>query len=158
VNREKFIEKVKAEQNALRAFLLALCCGRQADADDLFQDAVLKAYIAFGNYTDRGKFRPWLFRIAYNAFLSRVISVQEHDHLEAADVLCADQRADGVYEHQELYLALAGLPPRERSSITLYYLNGYSIREIAEISECSEDAVRKQLSRGREKLRETIKR
>jgi len=157
VNKERFIAQIKAEQNALRAFLLALCCGRQADADDLFQDTVLKAYIAFGNYTDRGKFRPWLFRIAYNAFLSRVISVHEYDHLEAADVLCSDQQADGGYEHQELYLALAELPPRERSSITLYYLNGYSIREIADISECSEDAVRKQLSRGREKLRETIR-
>ena len=59
--------------------------------------------------------------------------------------------------YQSLYLALRTLPPKERSSITLYYLNGYDIKEIAAITETSEDAVKKQLSRGRDKLKEILK-
>ena len=61
---------------------------------------------------------------------------------------------DGQY--QDLYLALQTLPPKERSAITLFYLNGYSIKEIASITDTSEDAVKKQLSRGRERLRERL--
>jgi RNA polymerase sigma-70 factor (ECF subfamily) len=49
------------------------------------------------------------------------------------------------------------LPPKERSAITLYYLNGYDIKEIAAITDTSEDAVKKQLSRGRDKLKARLK-
>ena len=56
-----------------------------------------------------------------------------------------------------IFLALRTLPPKERSSITLFYLNGYSVKEIAQITETSEDAVKKQLSRGRDKLKERLK-
>jgi len=52
---------------------------------------------------------------------------------------------------------LRTLPPKERSAITLYYLNGYDIKEIAAITDTSEDAVKKQLSRGRDKLKEKLK-
>ena len=70
--------------------------------------------------------------------------------------LASDASADSSFEHQTLYLALRTLPPKERSAITLFYLNGYSIREIAAITENSEDAVKKQLSRGRDKLKERL--
>ncbi|MBR4515850.1 MAG: sigma-70 family RNA polymerase sigma factor, partial [Bacteroidaceae bacterium] len=66
------------------------------------------------------------------------------------------QAEDGGEHHQDLYLALSTLPPKERSAITLFYLNGYSIREIAAITEASQDAVKQQLSRGRETLRKTL--
>ena len=49
------------------------------------------------------------------------------------------------------------MPPKERSAITLYYLSGYNIKEISAITETSEDAVKKQLSRGRDKLKELLK-
>ena len=69
----------------------------------------------------------------------------------------ADARQPQCFEHQSLYLALRTLPPKERSAITLYYLSGYDIKEIAAITDTSEDAVKKQLSRGRDKLKERLK-
>lgn len=68
------------------------------------------------------------------------------------------QEADSQYIHEDLYLALSTLPPKERSAVTLYYLTGYSVKEIATISNSTEDAVKKQLSRGRDKLKSRIKR
>ena len=62
-------------------------------------------------------------------------------------------KADASFEHQDLYLALRTLPSKERSAITLFYLNGYSIKEIAAITDSSQDAVKQQLSRGRDKLK-----
>lgn len=61
------------------------------------------------------------------------------------------------YAHQDLYLALATLPPKERAAIVLFYLDGLSISEISKITDSSEDAVKKQLSRGRDKLKTRLK-
>lgn len=156
MTREQFIELVQAEQNALRSFLLALCCGNKFDADDLAQDTLVKAYLALGQYSDRAQFRAWLFKIAYNTFLNYAASGHRTASLEEAELMAGPMESDAGFRHQALYLALAQLPPRERSAITLYYLNGYSIKEIAGITDCGADAVKKQLSRGREKLKETI--
>ena len=70
MTREVFIAHVEREQEALRGFLLALCCGKKDDADDLAQDALVKAYLSSAGYQDKGKFRSWLFKIAYNTFLN----------------------------------------------------------------------------------------
>ncbi len=67
--------------------------------------------------------------------------------------LIGGNEADASFEHQDLYLALRTLPPKERSAITLFYLNGYNIKEIAVITETTESAVKQQLSRGRDKLK-----
>ena len=77
--------------------------------------------------------------------------------LDDARTLVSPETADDGFEHQDLYLALRTLPPKERSAITLYYLSGYDIKEIAAITETSEDAIKKQLSRGRDKLKEILK-
>jgi len=156
VNRETFIECVEREQEALRGFLLALCCGNRDEADDLAQDALVKAYLACSGFSDGGKFRSWLFKIAHNTFLSYKRSQETHPQplplWRGEEVQAEDERE----HHQDLYLALSTLPPKERSAITLFYLNGYSIKEIAAITETSQDAVKQQLSRGREKLRKTL--
>ena len=157
MTREEFITHVEREQEALRGFLLALCCGIKDDADDLAQDALVKAYLSSAGYQDMGKFRSWLFRIAYNTFLNHKAGLRTTESIDEARTLVSNTSADSSFEHQNLYLALRTLPPKERSAITLFYLNGYSIREIAAITATSEDAVKKQLSRGRDKLKEKLK-
>ena len=127
MTREVFITQVEREQEALRSFLLALCCGK------------------------------WLFKIAHNTFLNHKASCRTMETLDDARTLISSTTADNAFEHQELYLALRTLPPKERSAITLFYLNGYNIKEVAVITETSEDAVKKQLSRGRDKLRQELK-
>ena len=155
MTRDVFIAHVEREQEALRSFLLALCCGNKSNADDLAQDALIKAYLSSAGYQDKGRFRSWLFKIAYNTFLNHKTSTMET--LDDARMLVSTTAADDSFEHQDLYLALRTLPPKERSSITLYYLSGYNIKEISAITETSEDAVKKQLSRGRDKLKEILK-
>jgi len=156
VSRETFISYVEREQEALRGFLLALCCGNKDEADDLAQDALVKAYLACSGFSDGGKFRSWLFKIAHNTFLSHKRSQETHPQplplWKGEEVQAEDERE----HHQDLYLALSTLPPKERSAITLFYLNGYSVKEIAAITDASEEAVKQQLSRGREKLRKTL--
>ena len=153
MTREVFIAHVEREQEALRGFLLALCCGNKSDADDLAQDALVKAYLSLAGYQNMGKFRSWLFKIAHNTFLNHKASCRTMETIDEARTLIGGNEADSSFEHQDLYLALRTLPPKERSAITLYYLNGYSIKEIAAITDASEGAVKQQLSRGRDKLK-----
>ena len=153
MTREVFITHVEREQEALRGFLLALCCGKKDDADDLAQEALVKAYLSLAGYQNKGKFRSWLFKIAYNTFLSHKASCRTMETIDEARTLIGGTEADASFEHQDLYLALRTLPPKERSAITLYYLNGYSIKEIAAITETTESAVKQQLFRGRDKLK-----
>jgi len=153
VTREVFITHVEREQEALRGFLLALRCGKKDDADDLAQDALVKAYLSLAGYRDEGKFRSWLFKIAHNTFLNHKAGCRTMDSIDEARTLIGGNETDSSFEHQELYLALRTLPPKERSAITLFYLNGYSIKEIAAITDASQDAVKQQLSRGRDKLK-----
>lgn len=157
MTREQFIALVKREQEALRGFLLALCCGNRDDADDIAQDALVKAYLASSDYRDQCKFRSWLFKIAHNTFLTYVSNLRTHDPIYAADEKLSNATADAAFEHQDLYLALRTLPPKERSAIVMFYMNGYQIKEIARITDQSEDAVKKQLSRGRDQLKAKLK-
>ena len=156
MTRERFIALVEREQEALRGFLLYLCCGNKDEADDIAQDALVKAYLSSAGYQEKGRFRSWLFKIAHNTFLSHKASCRATESIDEARTLVSNSAADASFEHQDLYLALRTLPPKERSAITLFYLNGYNIKEIAAITEATEDAVKKQLSRGRDQLKEKL--
>lgn len=157
MTREQFIQLVSDEQEALRGFLLALCCGNKDDADDIAQDALVKAYLASTGYHGTGKFRSWLFKIAQNTFLNHKAAQRTFESIDEARMALGSDDADAGYAHQDLYLALSTLPPKERSAIVLFYLDGHSVREISMITDTSEDAVRKQLSRGRDKLKTRLK-
>ena len=157
MTREAFITYVEQEQEALRSFLFALCCGNKDEADDLAQDTLVKAYLSSAGYQDKGKFRSWLFKIAHNTFLNHKASQRPMESIDDERMKALPSGSgEGVSSFEDLYLALATLPPKERSAITLFYLTGYSIKEIAQITDTSDDAVKKQLSRGRDKLREAL--
>ena len=69
MTQERFIAEVRQQQEPLRRFLLALCAGNGALADDIAQDALVRAYVASGSFLGLSKFSTWLFRIAYNCYM-----------------------------------------------------------------------------------------
>lgn len=154
MTREQFIEIINIEQERLRRFLLALCCGNRDEADDIAQNALLKAYLSISKYEGT----TWLYRIAYNLFIDTNRCRRTLQSLEMLEKhVDATFDADRDFRYQPLYMALEKLPPKERTAILLFYLKGYSIKEIADIVDATEDAVKKQLSRGRVKLKNLLK-
>lgn len=156
MNREQFISHVEGTQGALRRFLVALCCGDSALADDIAQETYIKAYLSSDSIRDSSRFTAWIYRIAYNTFINARRAVRPTERVEAvADEVSSDVADDG-FRYQELYNALDRLSGRERTAILLFYLEGYSIKEIAEIIDASQDAVKQQLSRGRAHLKDML--
>ncbi len=156
MNRSEFSQLVLSTQEGLRRFLLALCCGDSALADDLAQEAYVKAYMAADSLADVRAFPAWLRRIAYNTFVSSRRAVRSDEPIEAARTICADTASDDAFRYQALYMALARLSDRERSAVALFYFDGFSIKEIAEISNASEGAVKQLLSRARAHLKDFL--
>lgn len=153
MTREQFITYVEATQGAFRRFMVALCCGDVSLADDVAQEAYIKAYLAADSLVSAERFRAWMFRIGYNTFLNHKRSERTFADYDQARGLASASGADSGFRYQELYDALNQLPPKERTSVLLYYMEGYSIKEIAAIEEASESAVKQHLSRGRGHLR-----
>lgn len=158
MNRERFIALIRTEQKSLWRFLLALCCGNRDEADDIAQDALVKAYLAIDKHEDQGKDTAWLYRIAYNTFFDTSRSRRTLQPIETLNEQPDSSfAADRDFRYQPLYMALEQLPPKERSAILLYYIKGYSVHEIADIVAATEDAIKQQLSRGRNKLKTLLK-
>ena len=155
MTRERFTELVAREQEGLRRFLRALC-GDAFEADDIAQDALVKAYVASDRYVERFRFSTWLFRIAYNCWLDRqrkrspVRTALTHPDAAAVP---DSVRADAGFEYQGLYAALSALSEQEKTSLLLFYMEDKPVREIAEIMDAREGTVKSWLSRGREHLK-----
>lgn len=156
MTREQFIQHVEGTQKALRRFLCALCCGDTLLADDIAQETYLKAYMSFGDIREHTKFSSWIYRIAYNTFISYKRAERQFCRYDEALNMRANSVADRAFRYEDLYLALNSLSEKERTAILLFYLDSYSIKEIAEIVESSSDAVKQQLSRGRAHLKEIL--
>lgn len=156
MTREQFIDLTEQHQMAVRRYLVALCCGDSQLADDLAQEALIKAYLAIDSLEDPQKFRQWVYRIAYNTFLYSKRTVRRTTDVEEAASVSATETSDSSFRYQALYQALQQIPDKERSSILLFYMEGYSVKEISEIAKTSQEAVRQQLSRGRKHLKDIL--
>lgn len=88
MTREQFIGLVEEVQGPLRRFLCVLCGGDASRADDLAQEALLKAYLSFEGFEGRSRFSTWLFRIAYNCFYDWRKAESRNPAVLSGDGLC----------------------------------------------------------------------
>lgn len=157
MTRERFIDEVRQQQEPLRRFLLALCGGNDALADDIAQDALVRAYVASGSFLGLSKFSTWLFRIAYNCFIDHCRKARpEHAPVEEADALPAQDTTDAAFRYQQLYQALDRLPEKEKAAVALFYFDELSIKEVSAILDMPQGTVKYLLSMGRSHLKQYI--
>ncbi|MBQ3765573.1 MAG: RNA polymerase sigma factor [Bacteroidales bacterium] len=157
MTRERFISEVRACQGRLRRFLASLC-GDAALADDIAQEALVRAYVSSGRFI--GNFKAWLFRIAYNCFVDHLrrvpgpsISLESPEALHILDPAASD----ASFRHEELQRALAKIPEKERTVIVLHYFEDLPVKEIASIMQIPSGTVKYYLSVGRDHLRKHIR-
>ena len=132
-----------------------------ADADDLYQETMMKAFRAYGRLDADANVRAWIYRIATNTFLS---DRRKHGRVDLLDDVAAQAIPAAQTDHaagldarallEEVAVFVDGLPPKQRVALTLrkYHELGYA--EIADALRCSEAAARASVHEALRKLRD----
>ena len=142
------------------------------DAEDLVQESMLKAFAAFGSFTEGTNLKAWLFRILTNTYINQYRKKQRAPLQTSADELTdgqlnevgenlglrsAEAEAMAKLADGEIVDALAALPDDFRMAVYLVDIEGFSYKEAAEIMDTPVGTVMSRLSRGRKQLRELLR-
>ena len=138
-----------------RPWLYGICfrlVGDGATADDLVQETLVRALRDLTQLREESRFRPWLVRVAVNVcrmHLRRVLGRPQEDALSEDQSACrqVQRSSEGPVD------ALLTLPASHRRILALFYGEGLSHRELAEVLSLSASAVKSRLHRSRERLR-----
>jgi RNA polymerase sigma-70 factor (ECF subfamily) len=138
----------------LRAFARTLA-GDPASADDLAQDAMMKAWDARNSFQMGTNMKAWTFMILRNQFYSekrRSWRQTQLDQDAAERTLIAVDDPESPVALNELRLGLAMLPPEQREALILVGAGGFAYEEAAEICSCAVGTVKSRVSRARRAL------
>ena len=130
-------------------------------AEELAQDAFLKAYQHIGSYRRESKFSTWLYRIAFNTCLSalrknKIAEVDIDEHHFTSEANLGPKTLEESDDGNLLKMAMDQLKKEEQVIIQLFFLEELSIKEIAEITSISESNIKVKLHRSKKKLKEII--
>lgn len=138
----------------LRAFARSLA-GDPAAADDLAQDAMMKAWDARASFEMGTNMKAWTFMILRNQFYSekrRAWRQTQLDQEAAERTLVAIDNPEAPVALDELRLGLAQLPPEQREALVLVGAGGFAYEEAAAICCCAVGTVKSRVSRARRAL------
>ena len=160
--------RVLVEQYSRPVFRLAFrMTGNEADAEEVVQEAFLRAYRGLGRFDGRAQFKTWLYRIATNAGLDLLRKRKRDEErrepvapegLHPAEVLPSENPSpDRLAQSEEMRVrvgdALGRLAPKEKAAFVLRHFEGMSIAEIGGTLEMRSSAVKNNIFRAVQKLR-----
>ena len=151
LDKETFCAQVVRHQDALFRAAKAILRSDE-DAEDAVQEAICTAFARRDSLREMDKFRPWVLRILTNKCYDACRKRRNTVDLEAAGEVPAATGLDTA-ERLSLWQAVMSLSDDLRATVTLFYYDGMSVREIGGILGISEAAVKTRLRRGRERLR-----
>lgn len=168
--RRAFEETVLPQLDRVFGMALRLTRSR-AEAEDLAQDVMVRAYRFWASFKPGTSVRSWLFTIVRNTFITRYHSSNRDrlangalavHHESAADdgacgpapanMLTPEQALGRLGTRERIDAALQQLPPDYRMAVTLADIEGLSYKEIAEVMECPIGTVMSRIYRGRRQL------
>jgi RNA polymerase sigma-70 factor (ECF subfamily) len=157
-DREAFAELVRRHQSVVRASLRRLTAGDAALADDLAQETFVLAWRKLGAFRFEARFSTWLYRIAFNAWLSerrRIREVLLEDEGPAADRGDETAQPDPV-ARVDLERAMAALSDGERAAISACYYADLSHEEAAQVLGIPLGTVKTHILRAKAKLKSRL--
>jgi len=152
-----------------RAMTLALrLLGSKEEAEELVQDAFLRAYKNLDTFRGDAKFSTWLYRILYNLCMTKVTRRKgKMEHLEEEDRMTKTMLVDDEeisiqerIEHEEITKLVAteieSLPEKLKTVILLFYVQDMSYDEMSAVMNIPVGSVKTYLHRGRNMLRQRV--
>ncbi len=136
-------------------FRICYCilCHRD-DAEDALQDTFLKYLTKAPEFKSADHEKAWLIKVATNISKNMVLLRKRRKTVDLDEL-----NSIGIEdEDTQVFESIMALPVKFKIVMTLYYIEGYSSKEVSEIIGISPDAVRKRLQKGRELLKKEIER
>ena len=139
---------------AMRQTLFRICFSQlpsAQDREDAVQEALARAWRKRGQLREEGYLQTWLVRILLNVCHDMQRRGQRMVPTAEIELPVQDTSPYGALRE-----ALLALPEKYRLPILLYYLEGYSLRQVAQMLRIPENTVKTRLSRGRQQLKERL--
>jgi RNA polymerase sigma-70 factor (ECF subfamily) len=142
----------------MRAFAISLC-GNRDRADDLVQEALVKAWNHLESFQQGTNLKAWLFTILRNAYFSELRKTKREvadsdGQFAARQAVPAEQQ--GHLDLLDLNKALSQLPTDQREALILVGAEGFSYEDAASICNCAVGTVKSRVNRARVKLAELM--
>lgn len=168
-----FEDLVYATERTVYNMALRACGGDEHDASDLSQDIYIKLWRSLASFRGDSSFNTWLYRIVQNAAADRArkaarertvsLTAEAEDGEDGRDEIDIEDTSptpeDALVESEAnagIMQALNKLSENHREIVTLRYLDGFSVLEIADILKIDEGTVKSRLFRAREKLKKLL--
>ena len=163
LSKAAFREMLEPIKNHLYNFI---CKGLNfsEDADDVFQETVLRALKYIKSFKPGNSFKTWMFTIAHNE-IKRYYKNNKHKNKLATDTLWGENFEEDISANNDstdkelvknIYEIAAGLNPKQRKVFFLFYDNKFSIKEISDITGLKEGNIKFILNRSRERIKEEL--
>ena len=163
--KRRFAEKAIPHMNAMYGVALRMT-GNEKDAEDLVQDAMLRAFRFFDRFQEGTNLKAWMMKVMTNVFLNKLKKESRRPstvEFEAVEELIGEAQDDaaglssadaGLREHLDEAVAgaLDELPAEYRIPVLLSAIDGLSYREIAQVMHSPVGTVMSRLYRGRRML------
>ena len=156
--KKLFMELYEPVHGSFERFCKARSYG-VCDFNDLMHDTLIIAFEQFDTLKNKEAFLSFLFSITNKVHAN---FRRKNKPMSFSEVTGIENSPDHTFsieknfQHDELYEALNKLPIDYRNCIILFEIAGFSIKETAEIQECTIDALKQRLSRGRKMLMEAL--
>lgn len=146
--------------------------GNRHEAEDIAQEAFIRAYVNIHSYDLNKKFSTWLYRIATNLSIDRIRKKKPDYYLDAelagsdgltmysqiaADAALPEDELETMELQELIQSEIMKLPDKYRSVIVLKYIEEFSLKEISEILDLPVGTVKTRIHRGREALRNQLR-
>lgn len=154
---EGFENLVKSWEQPLFYYVRRMV-GSEEESWDVMQEVWLRAFRGVTSVREPGALGAWLYRIAHNAVLNRLQRSPRWAPLEE-EMEAAGSAEDDLpmgFAAQDIHRALDELPALEREALTLYFLEGYQLSEIADIVEAPLGTVKSRMGRAKKHMRAVL--
>jgi RNA polymerase sigma-70 factor, ECF subfamily len=140
-------------------YYAAKLTGSRDRALDVVQDAWFKAFRGIGKLKAPGSIRPWLYRIVHGLAVDEIRGREVRTRSEVPEPEwgdLADGRAFRPENALAIHTVLDRLEPAHREVLTLYFLEEFTVTEIAEVTGCPEGTVKPRLHYAKKSMRELL--
>jgi len=157
-DRSAFEQLYRSHCSRIYALCWRLCGGDRSLAEDMLQEAFVRAWNKLDQFRGDSRFATWLHRLAVNVILSdrriRVRRLQRETPMyDAVEQTAVGERDVSAGLNRDLEAAISGLPERARTVLVLYDIEGYRHQEIAQMTGMAVGSSKAQLHRARALVR-----